>query len=205
MICDSTCLITNVEAKWPGSVHDSRIFRESTLCHSFEQGIANLISFRNCLFYVEVIQHCTYHILGHYDGLLIGDRGYACKPYLMTPYAEPAPGPQARFNEALAQTRARIEMTFGQLKARFRCMRGLRVAPDRACDITVACAVLHNVATIRKERIPVIMDHPEDDLEPVHLDEQTGRLQGTELPTIILVEFFIYMVNGYMVCHPLCF
>ncbi|XP_031438457.1 putative nuclease HARBI1 [Clupea harengus] len=179
MICDSTCLITNVEAKWPGSVHDSRIFRESTLCHSFEQG--------------------------HYDGLLIGDRGYACKPYLMTPYAEPAPGPQARFNEALAQTRARIEMTFGQLKARFRCMRGLRVAPDRACDITVACAVLHNVATIRKERIPVIMDHPEDDLEPVHLDEQTGRLQGTELPTIILVEFFICMVNGYIVCHPLCF
>ena len=185
MICDSTCLITNVEAKWPGSVHDSRIFRESTLCHSFEQGIANLISFRNCLFYVEVIQHCTYHILGHYDGLLIGNRGYACKPYLMTPYAEPGPGPQASFNGALARTRPRIEMTFGQLKARFRCMRGLRVAPDRACDITVACAVLHNVATIRKERIPVIMDHHEDDLEPVHLDEQTGRLQGTELPTII--------------------
>ena len=65
-------------------------------------------------------------------------------------------------------------MTFGQLKARFTCLRGLRVAPDRACDITVACAVLHNVATIRKERIPVIVDQPEDDLEPVHLDEQTG-------------------------------
>ncbi len=27
MVCDSMCHITNVEAKWPGSVHDSRIFR----------------------------------------------------------------------------------------------------------------------------------------------------------------------------------
>lgn len=174
MICDSTCLITNVEAKWPGSVHDSRIFRESTLCHSFEQGIANLMSFRNWLFYVEVIQHCSYHILGNYDGLLIGDRGYACRPWFMTPYPEPAPGPEVRFNGALARTRARIEMTFGLLKARFNCLRGLRVAPDRACAITVACAVLHNVATLRRERVPVIVAYPEDDLEPVQPDERSG-------------------------------
>ncbi|XP_067088424.1 putative nuclease HARBI1 [Osmerus mordax] len=148
MICDSTCLITNVEVKWPGSVHDSRIFRDSTLCHSFEQG--------------------------NYDGLLIGDRGYACRPWFMTPYPEPAPGPEVRFNGALARTRARIEMTFGLLKGRFNCLRGLRVEPDRACAITVACAVLHNVATLRRERVQVIVAHPEDDVEPIHLDERSG-------------------------------
>ncbi|XP_058617592.1 putative nuclease HARBI1 [Onychostoma macrolepis] len=32
MVCDSMHHITNVEAKWPGSVHDSRNFRESHLC-----------------------------------------------------------------------------------------------------------------------------------------------------------------------------
>lgn len=31
LICDAAHLITNVEAKWPRSVHDSRIFRESTV------------------------------------------------------------------------------------------------------------------------------------------------------------------------------
>uniref|UniRef100_A0A3Q2NTI7 DDE Tnp4 domain-containing protein n=1 Tax=Fundulus heteroclitus TaxID=8078 RepID=A0A3Q2NTI7_FUNHE len=38
MMCGSMHLITNVEAKWPGSVHDSRIFRESHLCTLFERG-----------------------------------------------------------------------------------------------------------------------------------------------------------------------
>ena len=27
-LCDAAYIITNVEAKWPGSVHDSRIYRE---------------------------------------------------------------------------------------------------------------------------------------------------------------------------------
>ncbi|XP_070845633.1 putative nuclease HARBI1 [Chaetodon trifascialis] len=31
IVCDAAYLISNVEAKWPGSVHDSRIYRESNL------------------------------------------------------------------------------------------------------------------------------------------------------------------------------
>lgn len=93
----------------------------------------------------------------------------------MTPFPDPNPGPQTHYNAALARTRARIEMTFGQLKERFQCLKSLRVAPDRACDIIVACAILHNIATIRKERIPVVGVHPDDDLQPVHLDQPSGR------------------------------
>uniref|UniRef100_A0AAZ1XNS7 DDE Tnp4 domain-containing protein n=2 Tax=Oreochromis aureus TaxID=47969 RepID=A0AAZ1XNS7_OREAU len=149
MVCDSLCHITNVEAKWPGSVHDSRIFRESGLCTLFERGA--------------------------YNGILLGDRGYVCRQYFMTPFPDPNPGPQTRYNAALAKTRARIEMTFGQIKGRFQCLKGLRVAPDRACDIIVACAVVHNIATIRKERTPVVEVQPVDDLQPVHLDQPSGR------------------------------
>ncbi|XDV42540.1 hypothetical protein PO909_011177 [Leuciscus waleckii] len=93
----------------------------------------------------------------------------------MTPFPDPNPGPQTRYNAALARTRARIEMTFGQLKERFQCLKGLRVAPDRACDIIVACAILHNIATISKERTPVVEVLPDDDLQPVHLDQPSGR------------------------------
>uniref|UniRef100_A0A673NKF7 DDE Tnp4 domain-containing protein n=1 Tax=Sinocyclocheilus rhinocerous TaxID=307959 RepID=A0A673NKF7_9TELE len=81
----------------------------------------------------------------------------------------------AIYNAALARTRAHIEMTFGQLKERFQCLKSLRVAPDRACNIIVACAVLHNIATITKERTPVVEIQPDDDLQPVHLDQPSGR------------------------------
>ncbi|XP_039503140.1 putative nuclease HARBI1, partial [Pimephales promelas] len=126
IICDATHIITYVEAKWPGSVHDSRIYRESTLSNRLERG--------------EI------------DGFLLGDRGYPCRPNLMTPYPEPEPGPQQRFNVAHCRTRARVEMTIGLLKARFQCLRHLRVTPERACDIIVACVVLHNIAIIRGEQ-----------------------------------------------------
>ncbi|KAA0709783.1 hypothetical protein E1301_Tti022642 [Triplophysa tibetana] len=146
MVCDSMFHITNVEATWPGFVHDSRIFRESYLCTLFERGA--------------------------YDWILFGDRGYACRQYFMTPFPDPNPGPQTRYN---ARTRPRIEMTFDQLKGRFQCLKGLRVAPDRFCDIIVACAIFHNIATIRKERTPVVEVQPDDDLQAVHLDQPSGR------------------------------
>ncbi|XP_056594126.1 putative nuclease HARBI1 [Triplophysa dalaica] len=38
MTCDHECMITSLDSKWPVSVHDSRIFRESILCQRFEEG-----------------------------------------------------------------------------------------------------------------------------------------------------------------------
>ncbi|KAJ8277394.1 hypothetical protein GJAV_G00074680 [Gymnothorax javanicus] len=128
MTCDHQMMVTSLVAKWPGSVHDSRICRESLLRQKLKQG--------------------------QFSGVLLGDRGYACLPYLMIPYPDPGAGPQMRFNVAHAKTRVRTEMTFGVIKARFASLHGLRVAPDRACRIISACVVLHDIATIRKERTP---------------------------------------------------
>ncbi|KAK0150843.1 putative nuclease HARBI1 [Merluccius polli] len=104
--------------------------------------------------------------------------GYPCQPRLLTPYPDPEPGPQQNFNRAHCRTRARVEMTIGLLKARFQCLRHLRVTPDRACDIIVPCVVLHNIATIRGEQHPALQIDDADD-DPIHLpaiqDEGTVR------------------------------
>ena len=36
MICDGNYRITTCVANWPGSVHDSRIYRESRISYAFE-------------------------------------------------------------------------------------------------------------------------------------------------------------------------
>ena len=43
MICDADCLISNVEAKWPGSVHDSRIFWASPIYEGLSQGKPHIL------------------------------------------------------------------------------------------------------------------------------------------------------------------
>ena len=79
------------------------------------------------------------------------------------------------FNVAVTRTRVRIEMTFGILNARFNSLRGLRVAPNWACQIVTACVVLHNVASIRKGRAPPVSQQPPDVVDPITLDLPTGR------------------------------
>ncbi|XP_052791682.1 putative nuclease HARBI1 [Mya arenaria] len=119
MVCDAGFRIQNVVVKWPGSVHDARIFRQSSLCLDLENGVM--------------------------DGYLLGDSGYACRRYLLTPYLNTRSQAQERYNRALVKTRVIIEQTCGVLKRRFPCLSyGLRVQPQRCCQIILTCSFLHN-------------------------------------------------------------
>lgn len=42
MTCVSNRIITSLVAGWPGSVHDSRVFSESSLCHRLQRGMATV-------------------------------------------------------------------------------------------------------------------------------------------------------------------
>ncbi|XP_036406883.1 putative nuclease HARBI1 [Megalops cyprinoides] len=154
IICDAAHLITNVEAKWPGSVHDSRIFGSPLILLSVSSGSQNMFTVNSG----ECVGHLSL---------------YPCLPLLMTPYPDPEQGPQQRFNITHSRTRARVEMTIGVLKATFHCLRKLRVTPERACNIIVACVVLHNIATIRGEQRPPILIENDDPIPPA--DVLDGR------------------------------
>jgi len=59
-------------------------------------------------------------------------------------------------------------------------LKGLRVSPDQACDIVIACAVLHNVATIhRGKRLPTTMVEEQwEDIDMAILEQMDGRRVG---------------------------
>ncbi|KAK9980706.1 hypothetical protein ABG768_000296, partial [Culter alburnus] len=142
LICDPDCKITNVTAEWPGSTHDARVLSESNIYRSFENG--------------------------SHRGLLLGDSGYPCRSWLMTPFRNPAGDAQERYNTALTKTRVIIERTIGQLKRRFHCLHGeLRLEPARAGRVIIACVVLFNIS----KDLGVLMDdytEPEGVVQPNH-------------------------------------
>lgn len=130
--CDASLNITNLVARWPGSVHDATIFSNSRLCAEFE----------------------TQQIS---QGYLLGDGGYPNKAYLLTPLTVVTTPAERRFNFSQIRTRNPIERTFGVWKRRFPCLKlGLRVHLQHTLTIIVACGVLHNIALrMKEEDLPI--------------------------------------------------
>ena len=120
-MCDSWGTVTNLLVQWPGSVHDSRIFKNSTLYNDLSSGTV--------------------------DGYVIADSGYALAPFCLTPYPNPTGAVQENYNVVHKHTRSLIERTIGQAKKRFYCMGSiLRIKQDRIPSVIVACFILHNEA-----------------------------------------------------------
>uniref|UniRef100_A0A4W6DA47 Putative nuclease HARBI1 n=1 Tax=Lates calcarifer TaxID=8187 RepID=A0A4W6DA47_LATCA len=108
------------------------------------------------------------------------DGAYPLLPWLMTPFLTANTPTQAHFNTAHCIVRCVIECLNGVLKRRFACLNYLRAEPQKACNITLACIVLHNIAT--KCSVPLCADNdaPEPlgdpDQPPAFCqNEQTGR------------------------------
>ncbi|KAJ8875607.1 hypothetical protein PR048_023503 [Dryococelus australis] len=105
-VCNATLLFTYVVARWPWFTHDSTIFNSSNLKAQFE---------------MRVIP----------EGVLLGDSGYACRPYLQTPLLNPVIPPppfsnqhfpEIRCNVALIKTHNTMERAFGVVKRHFPCL-----------------------------------------------------------------------------------
>ena len=84
---DTKLMFTNIVCLWPGSTHDSHIFDNNALCSQFRNGLI--------------------------DSILLGDGGYPCCHYLMTPVINPMRSKERHYNRAHIATCGMVERMFG--------------------------------------------------------------------------------------------
>lgn len=128
--------------------------------------------------------------------MIIGDSGYPCEPWLITPYRDAAEGSrQARFNKKHAKARNIVERTIGVLKGRFRCLLGARklhYSPKKAVQIVNACCALHNICIHYNATLNDV--EPAEDQLFDSYERDTGRnefVDGTSVRSNILDSLFV--------------
>ena len=95
VVCDGDLLITDVDCRWPGSSHDGFVLANSTIRQRMEDR-----------------EFTPYWLLG--------DSGYGCRSWLLTPLLEANTAKERRFNVAQKRARCVVERCIGVLKSRFR-------------------------------------------------------------------------------------
>ncbi|XP_029173399.1 putative nuclease HARBI1, partial [Nylanderia fulva] len=111
---------------YPGSVHDARVFANSSLAEDLPIFCGN-------------------------GSILLGDAAYPCLLQLITPYRDNGHLTQAQrnFNRIHSQCRISVEHGFGILKQRFRQLYFLKLRNMQfIVKFIFACCVLHNLADL---------------------------------------------------------
>lgn len=132
-ICDSKGYFMDVECKWPGSVHDAKVFANSSINHKMKAGQLPK-TFINLLPGYEAIPN-----------YLIGDPAYPLTPFCMKEYQTCATNEEVVFNNMLRSARNQIECAFGRLKVRWGFLtRKVDLKLEMVPTVAYSCFVLHN-------------------------------------------------------------
>lgn len=135
-VIDSNGKFIDIFVGYPGSTHDSRIFRNSPLYHIFNSSFSSSSS---------IIPSNAY---------ILGDAGYPCQNWLITPYRDNGrlTQKQTYYNVKHSQTRISVEQAFGKLKSRFRCLiNPIATSLETVILIITSSCILHNICEERQE------------------------------------------------------
>ncbi|KAJ1170101.1 hypothetical protein NDU88_001982 [Pleurodeles waltl] len=154
MVCLADQYISHVNAKYPGSVHDAFILRNSS--------IPNVMA--------QLQRHRVWLI------------GYPNLSWLLSPVRNARTRAEECYNEAHGRTRRIIERAFGLLKAMFRCLHltggSLCYSPKKVCQIIVVCCMLHNLAL--RCHVPFLQEEEAGDVRVAAVDHVDSEDEEAE-------------------------
>jgi len=164
-VCDINKTFTYIGAGFPGSAHDSRVYRCSTLGRTIQSDPGKLMP------------STSHHI--------IGDSGFQLSSYLLTPYKDYGrlKHTQRKYNTKHSQTRVVIENAFGWLKGRFRRLKYIDADIEKITQIVKASCVLHNISLGNPEEGQYLADElPEasDNFEGIYNFLDLPEVEGRE-------------------------
>lgn len=127
-----------IQVGFPGSAHDSRVLKSTSLYKKIQNGDPNYFP------------SSQYHI--------VGDSAFGVQKHLMVPFKNSGNLSQAqiRFNTKLSKARVTIENAFGFLKGRFRRLKHVDADIARIPKIIKACCVLHNISITQPDEINIL-------------------------------------------------
>jgi len=140
-------IFISFDVGWPGSVHDARVFRNSSFYKNYSQLIQD-------------------------DDYLLGDSAYPISPFLIPPFKDPSSRKQKEFNQFHSRHRVVVENAFGRLKARFKMLKDLDIKTVKMGVLFTCCAIiLHNFLEINMDIWEVDFDDTDEDDEDDDEDE----------------------------------
>ena len=138
-VCDSKGLFMDVDCRWPGSVHDAKVFASSAINSKLQHG---------------ELPQTFFTALPGYEAIptyLIADPAYPLTPFCMKEYQTCTENKQVIFNNMLRSARNQVECAFGRLKARWGFMnRKVDLKFEIVPKVAYSCFVLHNYCEARK-------------------------------------------------------
>ncbi|XP_036320285.1 putative nuclease HARBI1 [Rhagoletis pomonella] len=173
-ICDSNLKILDIVARWPGSVHDSRIFRNSRISYRLEAK-----EFLNAV--------------------IVADSGYENTNVVLTPLLNCRNRAENLYNESHIRTRNCIERSYGVWKRRFPVLSmGIRMKVTTVPYIIVATAVLNNVCIRFNDKtapqlVPEIDDAVTNVLTVPPNRSNEGRSRNDQTRKTIIDTYFAQM------------
>ena len=140
----------NIDCRWPGSVHDAKVFASSKINEKLKNGLLPT-TFSSPVPGQEKIPN-----------YLLGDPAYPSTPYCLKEYQSCSSDDEVLFNTMLRAARNPVECAFGRLKAPWSILtRKINFKLESVPILIYACFVLHNFC----------------ELESCHLDENLVRMQ----------------------------